>query len=320
MAENSIELVNYSDKSISLFGNTKKIKQKLKNLGGKYNKNLIDPRNGNKTPGWIFSIKKKDLILRELSLDIQVKSNKFIEKPEKNIVKSQKNIEKPGKNIEKPQKNIIKQNKELSGLNIALEEGLSKELALKYNIYYVKKIKIQETGRSSVLRDSSRSKVYDAENKFRTKYPDTIEMISEKEAINFFNEVINSEIYKELSNNNFPRLIIKDILRNPKLRGKNISGQATQNYVELSRDCGLKKATILHELSHTCGNPHHDIKFREDQLKLVKEFFGNKYYTELNRCYKNNKLKTKVIDKILEPQEWLKNYEKITNARSNLKK
>ena len=201
-----------------------------------------------------------------------------------------------------------------------MKDGLSKELALKYNNYYLKKIKIQETGRSSSIKDSSRNKVYDAERKFRSKYPETVEKISEEEVINFFNTVINSKIYKELSNNNYPRLIIKDIIKNSKLKGKYAAGQATQNCVELSRDCGLQKATILHELSHTCGNPHHDIKFREDQIKLVNEFFGNKYSLELNRCYKNNKLKTKVVDKIMEPQEWLKNYEKITKARTNIKK
>jgi len=313
MADDSIKLVNYSDKSIALFGNTKKIKEKLKILGGKYNKNLKYPENGNKATGWIFPIKKKELILNELSINIK-------DKYRKNNENIKKNVEKPEKSIVKPQKNIIKQNKELSGLNIALKEGLSKELALKYNNYYLKKIKIQETGRSTTTKDSSRSKVYNAESKFRTKFPETVEKMSEEQVINFFNNVINSKIYKELSNNNYPRLIIKDIIKNSKLKGKYAAGQATQSYVELSRDCGLQKATILHELSHTCGNPHHDIKFREDQIKLVKEFFGNKYALELNRCYKNNKLKTKVIDKIMEPQEWLKNYEKITNARSKIKK
>ena len=306
MADDSIKLVNYSDKSIALFGNTKKLKEKLKILGGRYNKNLKYPENGNKANGWIFPIKKKELILNELSLNIQDK-----------YIKNNENIK---ENVEKPKKNVIVQNKELNILKTAMKDGLSKELALKYNNYYLKKIKIQETGRSSSIKDSSRNKVYDAERKFRSKYPETVEKISEEEVINFFNTVINSKIYKELSNNNYPRLIIKDIIKNSKLKGKYAAGQATQNCVELSRDCGLQKATILHELSHTCGNPHHDIKFREDQIKLVNEFFGNKYSLELNRCYKNNKLKTKVVDKIMEPQEWLKNYEKITKARTKIKK
>ena len=297
MAYSIIELFEYSDKSIAVFGDTKEIKQKLKLLGGRYNKNLTHPENRNKSPGWIFSIKKKELIESELSINIHKKPKKTFEK-----------------SIEKSKKNVVQKNQDIDAFSRAIEEGLSKELALKYNNYYLKKIKIQETGRSSQIRDSSRSKVYDAESKFRAKYPNILEKISEKQAIKFFDHVINSDLYKELSNNNYPRLIIRDIIKNSKLKGKYAAGQATQNCVELSRDCGLKKATILHELSHTCGNPHHDIKFREDQLKLVKEFFGKEYSLELNRCYKSNKLSTKVINKIMEPQEWVKNYEKITNA------
>ena len=43
MAYSIIELFEYSDKSIAVFGDTKEIKQKLKLLGGRYNKNLTHP-------------------------------------------------------------------------------------------------------------------------------------------------------------------------------------------------------------------------------------------------------------------------------------
>lgn len=304
MACAMIKLVQYSDKSVAVFGDTEELKQELKKLGGRFNKNLTDPDNGNKAAGWIFSMKKKELIERELSINIQEKPiEKQVEKPVKKPVEKQ---------VEKP---VVQQSKNINALSKAIEEGLSEELAVKYNDYYNKKMKIQETGRSSEKRDASRSKVYDAEAKFREKFPTIVEIITEDEANKFFDEVIHSDLYKELSNNNYPRLVIKDVIKASKLKGKYAAGQATQSCVELSRECGLKKATILHELSHTCGNPHHDIKFREDEIKLVKKFFGNKYATELNRCYKSNNLKTKVPNKIMEPQEWLKNYEKITNAR-----
>lgn len=303
-----IKLVPYSEKSVAVFGDTKELKQELKSLGGRYNKNLTDPENGNKAQGWIFSVKKKELIERKLSIHIQEKPvEKQVEKP------IEKQVKKP---VEKQvEKLITQQSKNIDALSKAIEEGLSEELAGKYNDYYVKKIKIQKTGRSSEKRDASRSKVYDAEGKFRAKFPMIVEIITEEEAIKFFDEVIQSDLYKELSNNNYPRLVIKDVIKASKLKGKYAAGQATQSCVELSRECGLKKATILHELSHTCGNLHHDIKFREDEIKLVKEFFGNKYAAELNRCFKSNNLKTKVPNKIMEPQEWFKNYEKITNAR-----
>ena len=50
----SLTIQNYSERSVVVFGeDTKKYKDKLKELGGKYNSNLSIG------PGWIFSIKKK---------------------------------------------------------------------------------------------------------------------------------------------------------------------------------------------------------------------------------------------------------------------
>ena len=44
--------VKYSEKCIAVFGDTKPIKDSLKELGGKFNMNLT--HNGEKKPGWIF--------------------------------------------------------------------------------------------------------------------------------------------------------------------------------------------------------------------------------------------------------------------------
>lgn len=52
----SLTLQDYSDKSVVVFGDTKKYKDALKELGGKYNSNL------SVGPGWIFSDKKKEEI------------------------------------------------------------------------------------------------------------------------------------------------------------------------------------------------------------------------------------------------------------------
>jgi hypothetical protein len=53
----SITIQDYSDRSIVVFGtDTKKYKDKLKEMGGKYNGNL------SVGPGWIFSNKKKEEI------------------------------------------------------------------------------------------------------------------------------------------------------------------------------------------------------------------------------------------------------------------
>ena len=61
--KSEIEIVKYSDKSYAIFGEgTKKIKDKLIELGCRYNKFLTDPKTGEKRPGWICSISKIDLV------------------------------------------------------------------------------------------------------------------------------------------------------------------------------------------------------------------------------------------------------------------
>lgn len=52
----SLEMVDYSDKAIAVFGDTKTIKEQLKELGGRFNPALN--YNGEKRAGWIFSKKK----------------------------------------------------------------------------------------------------------------------------------------------------------------------------------------------------------------------------------------------------------------------
>ena len=56
-------LVNYSEKAIALFGDTKPIKDALSDLGGRFNNRLT--HNGEKCAGWIFQ-KAKEAQVREL--------------------------------------------------------------------------------------------------------------------------------------------------------------------------------------------------------------------------------------------------------------
>lgn len=53
-----LEMVDYSEKAIAVFGDTKTIKEQLKELGGRFNPSLN--YNGEKRAGWIFSKKKAD--------------------------------------------------------------------------------------------------------------------------------------------------------------------------------------------------------------------------------------------------------------------
>lgn len=58
-----LEIVDYSEKAIVVFGDTKAIKEQLKEMGGRFNPFLN--YNGEKRAGWIFSKKKADKV-REL--------------------------------------------------------------------------------------------------------------------------------------------------------------------------------------------------------------------------------------------------------------
>ena len=55
-----LEIVSYSGKSIAVFGDTKAIKDPLKELGGRFNPSLN--YNGEKRAGWIFSKKQADKV------------------------------------------------------------------------------------------------------------------------------------------------------------------------------------------------------------------------------------------------------------------
>jgi hypothetical protein len=59
-SNNGLRLIKYSDKAYALFGETKPLRNQLKEIGGKFNPYLKE--NGEKSPGWIFSAKKLDLL------------------------------------------------------------------------------------------------------------------------------------------------------------------------------------------------------------------------------------------------------------------
>lgn len=56
ITDESLDIVDYSEKAIAVFGETKAIKDQLKELGGRFNPSLN--YNGGKRAGWIFSKKQ----------------------------------------------------------------------------------------------------------------------------------------------------------------------------------------------------------------------------------------------------------------------
>lgn len=63
-----LELLDYSDKAFAVFGNTKAVKDILKELGGRFNPALTHPNTKQKQAGWIFSKKVREVVKQELGL------------------------------------------------------------------------------------------------------------------------------------------------------------------------------------------------------------------------------------------------------------
>lgn len=108
-----IDLVNYSEKSFALFGDTKEIKDYLKEMGGKFNPYLN--YNGGKKAGWIFSNNSKtkvELFLKGYSSVNDSNSitaqNTPIVNPEVIVQPEVKEIVKVAANVIKPQIKEVK--------------------------------------------------------------------------------------------------------------------------------------------------------------------------------------------------------------------
>lgn len=78
-----LEIVDYSEKAIAVFGDTKAIKDELKKLGGKFNPAL--KHNGEKRVGWIFSKKQADKVRALLAPSVETIERVTLPEPPKEI-------------------------------------------------------------------------------------------------------------------------------------------------------------------------------------------------------------------------------------------
>lgn len=65
-----LELVDYSERSVAVFGDTKAYLDELKEIGGKFNSSLTHPGTKTKTPGWIFQKSKKSELAKLLNKSV----------------------------------------------------------------------------------------------------------------------------------------------------------------------------------------------------------------------------------------------------------
>ena len=78
-----LEIVDYSEKAIAVFGDTKTIKDELKKLGGKFNPAL--KHNGEKRAGWIFSKRQADKARALLAPSVEAAESVTLPEPPKEI-------------------------------------------------------------------------------------------------------------------------------------------------------------------------------------------------------------------------------------------
>ena len=65
----TLELVDYSERAVALFGNSKAIKDHLKAIGGRFNPHLTNPETKETQAGWIFP-KTKEYEVKGILADL----------------------------------------------------------------------------------------------------------------------------------------------------------------------------------------------------------------------------------------------------------
>ena len=205
----------------------------------------------------------------------------------------------------------------MSPYNKAIDVGLNHDIAMKYSNYLDRKTLQKRTGRVSPYSDSTKSKVYSAEWDFRRRNPEGEQSMTIKEAEKYFYRIVKSKTYQSMVKTNQGK--------RPTVRWSKDMGSRTRwagraytscGMVVLSPSSGNNKYTILHELAHMCGNPHHDISFRQDLVRLVSRFMGTECGKDLKRCFRNKKLKMTLKTNVMEPLEWYKSYQKMERIRN----
>lgn len=118
-----MELLDYTDKSFVVVGETKSIKDKLKELGGRYNPNLTHPESKERMSAWIFSKKQKEKV-QDLIQNISTTEQKISNQFEDNLGPVQRlglkdNLPEPSKKSRKSIKKEIRAG--LDSVNVSLE-------------------------------------------------------------------------------------------------------------------------------------------------------------------------------------------------------
>lgn len=151
-------------------------------------------------------------------------------------------------------------------------------------------------------RDTERTKTYRAEWAFYDTNGYGREFDSIAEVQKYVNKITKSKTYRKLWQEAYESRKHKDfgaIFRGTQVsvapKKRNGAGNAGIAYVEnnhivLDTKTGMNEYTVLHELAHCVGHPHHGRSFRRTLVKLVSRFMGTEVANALKVEFKQRKL------------------------------
>lgn len=191
----------------------------------------------------------------------------------------------------------------------------NREAIAAYLKYEAKKKSIIRTRRITHGNDSQKSKTYNAEFAYNNKFGYGKQFETIKDCQKYTNKITNSATWKKLvkeSGHKFRKNVEIE-----SLGGYRYAGMSYGYKIRLHSK-GMNEYIILHELAHSAGYMHHDVGFRICLLKLVSRFLGREQAQELKSQFKARKLKVTISNHIKSPEQWLKTYERLENARKQI--
>jgi predicted metal-dependent hydrolase len=198
---------------------------------------------------------------------------------------------------------------------IANENEVSLRVANLYAEYVAKakeKNMVLNMGRNT-LRDSTRQKTYNAENKFMAIHGRGVVFHTVEEAQKFADKVFASKVWEKHKTNRVSRTSPRIEYSNKMTR---YSGVAYSNRIVLGRN-GMNAYILLHELAHTNGHRHHDSTFRKCLVAFVTKFMGKDKGELLKQNFKEAGLKMTVptTKTVKEFKDWYAFYKRAEVAR-----
>jgi putative metallohydrolase (TIGR04338 family) len=151
-------------------------------------------------------------------------------------------------------------------------------------------------------RDTERTKTYRAEWALYDTNGYGREFDSIAEVQKYVNKVTKSKTYRKLWQEAYESRKEKDfgaIFRGTQVsvapKKRNGAGNAgiayvEQNHIVLDTHTGMNEYTVLHELAHCVGHPHHGRSFRRTVVKLTSRFMGTEAANALKVEFKQRKL------------------------------